>query len=648
MMPARRWSFALLLAVAALAPRSSSAQALIGYFGRIEIRSPDFDLHRLTAGEAFGAYVVYRGLPGPDFDGLRASLDLSELGAPSESPCADPGPDGEAYGFDCVVHLPLGARPGPATIWLVTRNGAGAESRLPRPVKVLPPADVDEDGLPDRWEAFFGLGTESRSGADGADGANGDPDGDGVRNTDEYTLRTHPRGRFTRYVAEIPPFGTTAIDSVNASGEVARVMTRYVGADGPVTAHLGCALADADLLAASCPSEDPPPRFDWGRPEGVVRGAVIESDVDIGVRRSTRWDEGGTWRSHASEAVTGASTSWLFAEGVASGGLASFLLLLNPGTTDADVTIAFLLPQGARPCPPGTHACAPPTHAVRVAPQSVRTIWLDLDVPALEGRAFAMVVASTTPIVAERSTYLLRAAGGLGGGTSSAGVTAPRVEWHFAEGATGPLFDTYVLVANPSAMEAHVSIAFHPAGAEAVDHRLVVPAGARETVRVADVSPALRAATFGISVLSLDGVPIVAERAMWFPGRAPGAWRDGHVSHGLAPALRWRADPGAASDWFVLLFNPGPRPARVRIRPVPPATSIHPDDVETTVALERGGRATLDRRLLFHPSTWHWPWSIESLDGVPIVVEQSSYWPAGPFDPGWSGGHCLPGLALPD
>ena len=36
------------------------------------------------------------------------------------------------------------------------------------------------------------------------------------------------------------------------------------------------------------------------------------------------------------------------------------------------------------------------------------------------------------------------------GGHASAAVTAPATRWFVAEGATGPNFDTYLLVANPT------------------------------------------------------------------------------------------------------------------------------------------------------------------------------------------------------
>ncbi len=35
------------------------------------------------------------------------------------------------------------------------------------------------------------------------------------------------------------------------------------------------------------------------------------------------------------------------------------------------------------------------------------------------------------------------------GGHESAGVTAPSTTWFLAEGATGPFFETFILLANP-------------------------------------------------------------------------------------------------------------------------------------------------------------------------------------------------------
>ena len=58
------------------------------------------------------------------------------------------------------------------------------------------PGDIDLDGVPDTCEVQFGLLPFNPA------DANADPDGDGLSNLAECQTGTHPRGFFTRYLAE--------------------------------------------------------------------------------------------------------------------------------------------------------------------------------------------------------------------------------------------------------------------------------------------------------------------------------------------------------------------------------------------------------------------------------------------------------------
>src|SRR5262249_51838114 len=95
-----------------------------------------------------------------------------------------------------------------------------------------PPVDSDGDGLPDSWENQFGL---SERDATGLQGANGDPDNDGLTNRQELERGTHPRGVGKRYLAEgaSGPFFDTRIALLNPSATVTETaVVEFLKTDG--------------------------------------------------------------------------------------------------------------------------------------------------------------------------------------------------------------------------------------------------------------------------------------------------------------------------------------------------------------------------------------------------------------------------------
>ena len=103
--------------------------------------------------------------------------------------------------------------------------------------------------------------------------------------------------------------------------------------------------------------------------------------------------------------------------------------------------MTYLLPNGA-----------PVVKTYAVPAQSRFNIWVDQEGPALADAEVSAVVRSTNgvPIILERAMYLTTPAQGFAAGHESAGVTAPATSWFLAEGATGALFDLFILVANPN------------------------------------------------------------------------------------------------------------------------------------------------------------------------------------------------------
>jgi hypothetical protein len=101
----------------------------------------------------------------------------------------------------------------------------------------------------------------------------------------------------------------------------------------------------------------------------------------------------------------------------------------------------------------------------------------------------------------------------------SAGVTTAGTLWALAEGELGSslAFDTYILFANPNATDATVKVTvLRPNGVPST-MTFIVPANSRATQQ-ASMLGALPNEQFGLLVESLNDVPIVVERAMYWNG----------------------------------------------------------------------------------------------------------------------------------
>ncbi|MHB8896581.1 MAG: hypothetical protein ACYC99_15575, partial [Candidatus Geothermincolia bacterium] len=106
----------------------------------------------------------------------------------------------------------------------------------------------------------------------------------------------------------------------------------------------------------------------------------------------------------------------------------------------------------------------------------------------------------------------------------SIGVTNPSVNWYLAEGSTGGDFETWVLVQNPNANEAHISLVYMTPAGPVTGPATTIAGNSRATFNVADTV----AGEWQVSTKVVSDQPVIAERAMYFAGRA-----GGHDSIGL-------------------------------------------------------------------------------------------------------------------
>lgn len=301
---------------------------------------------------------------------------------------------------------------------------------------------------------------------------------------------------------------------------------------------------------------------------------TIESTQTIVADRTMRWDASG-YGSHAGTGVAAAALEWYLAEGATIGGFDLFYLIQNPNVTAADVEVTYLFPAPRVPL----------VKRYTVNPRSRFTIWVDQEDPLLAAAEVSATIRVTNgvPVIVERSMYLTRPGRVFDAGHESPGVTAPALEWFLAEGATGAYFDLFVLIANPGTTAAQVTVDYLLPTGSVLTRDYVVGPQSRFNIWVDVEDPVLADTAVATRVRSTNGVPVIVERAMWWPGDGS-TWHEGHNSVGATQAgTRWALADGEAggaqlTETYVLIAN----------------TSTFAGMASVTLVFEDGGTSSRD------------------------------------------------------
>ncbi len=301
--------------------------------------------------------------------------------------------------------------------------------------------------------------------------------------------------------------------------------------------------------------------------------AVVTSPERIYVTRTiSRLSPTGTrLDSSTTLPVRAPATAWGFPEGYTGITFQEYLTVLNPTSTQANVTI-LLAPQAASSAGARTLTLTVP--ALSRITANIRGLNL-----TSSAKSVGMLITSDQPIVPERVIYFGDGSGsGKFGSTVSSGIVAPSTALRFAYGSSGgagPVGDQdFITLLNPSTTGSPVLV--RATFTDASGHAIGTPAtvnvspGTRQTIIGNNFLGAAAVTAYSV-LLSATG-PIEAESAQYFGGSP---------NIGQHPGVAFPAQAGTATDVFltelsstladnnstvdqtVYLYNPGPTAIQV-------------------------------------------------------------------------------------
>ncbi len=238
------------------------------------------------------------------------------------------------------------------------------------------------------------------------------------------------------------------------------------------------------------------------------------------------------------DSISGGRTAWYLAEGYTGPGFQTWLLLQNPNTREARVTVQAATSRGENDAA-----------AVTMPPQSRCTMNLNARWPDRELSAY-VGVSNGVGILVERSMYFND--GVREGGHRVAASPEASTSWYFAEGFTGPSFDEWILVFNPQTAAQNCLLRVLTGTGAILEFEYHLPARSRVTVHMNELVPGQES-----SIHLISDLPVVAERSMYFDYGGSG---DGHASMGCRTlSSDWyfaEGYTGPGFDEWILVLNP--------------------------------------------------------------------------------------------
>ena len=257
----------------------------------------------------------------------------------------------------------------------------------------------------------------------------------------------------------------------------------------------------------------------------------VRSSVPV-VAERTMFSSDRTW-AHNATGVRSADTTWYLAEGSTGPGFETWILVQNPSSEDADVRLTYMTPSGPVPGP-----------SVPVGANTRRTLNVADTVPG--EYSVSTLVTSDRPVIAERAMY----GSGRTWAHGCAGLSTTGTNWYLAEGCTGPGFETWILVQNPTGEPVDVELLYLTGTGPVPGPSATLPPYSRRTF---DVRETVR--TWDVSTRVVASRPVIVERAMYGENR-----RWAHDSFGSTGAhtIRYLAEgeTGSNTETWLTVQNP--------------------------------------------------------------------------------------------
>ncbi len=336
--------------------------------------------------------------------------------------------------------------------------------------------------------------------------------------------------------------GVTARDVETEGGSFEERTSFCVSVPGPegdpadATAHVvGAPVTDDESLIGVEPSDEPPVS---------VTGNIVSRDTDesngvglVGFGSRVEGATSTTFRGPvaglgAAACSREAGTDWYFPAGSSARDFNEWLVLYNPFPDEAVSRVDFLTAEGPRSKSGLTDVAVPAGKlvTVRVNDFFLQQKGLGARVTALRGRIVAWKVMFAQP------------EGKPPGVGMTLGARSGATDWFFPVGALAPGIDERISILNPTEDEATVTVsligdeeAFQPS--DLVE--MPVPANSSVELPLKNFLEKQNVGGLSVSVRSVNEVPIVVERTIWYG--------EGEFN-GFTSEI---GSPGAAESWWV-------------------------------------------------------------------------------------------------